>query len=80
MSTNPNLMPILTRDQARAIGSRFYFTNKTCIHGHRAKRYTANGHCVVCNDLHNAARPPEPRASRSPSRRRSRQEIRDANH
>ena len=37
-----------TAAEARAIGSKHYFTNKPCKNGHLAKRVTANGVCREC--------------------------------
>ncbi|HMN14543.1 MAG TPA: HNH endonuclease signature motif containing protein [Bellilinea sp.] len=40
-----------TRAEAKAIGSKHYFTGDACKHGHVAKRRTSNGRCDVCETL-----------------------------
>jgi hypothetical protein len=42
---------VISRKSARAVGQTFYFTGKSCKHGHVAGRYSHNGACVVCNRL-----------------------------
>lgn len=37
-----------TRQEAIAAGERFYFTGRTCINGHEAQRWAANGECREC--------------------------------
>lgn len=37
-----------SREEAKASGSKRYFTGKPCKHGHIAPRYTINSACVVC--------------------------------
>ena len=37
-----------TREEARAIGSKAYFTGLFCKQGHIAKRWTATGNCATC--------------------------------
>lgn len=44
-----------SRTQAVNIGSRFFFTNKSCINGHLEKRYSYNGACVKCCRIKNAS-------------------------
>jgi len=39
---------IITRAEARAQGSKRYFTGKACKRGHVAERYVSNLECVVC--------------------------------
>lgn len=36
------------RIDAIAAGLQTYFTSKSCKRGHVAERYTANGHCTIC--------------------------------
>ena len=43
--TSPN---IITRDGARALGLKRYFTGKPCTHGHVAERWMSGGKCTVC--------------------------------
>jgi hypothetical protein len=38
-----------TREEAVAIGSKFYRTGDPCRNGHRANRWTRNSVCVACN-------------------------------
>lgn len=59
---------LLTRDEARALGLKRYFTGEPCKRGHVAERYVVNKDCVACGpakkqrvsrekrDQHNAAR------------------------
>ena len=37
-----------SRELAKAIGARFYFTGKPCRRGHVAKKSVTNGTCVKC--------------------------------
>lgn len=46
----------MTRKEAKAQGLLRYFTGTACKHGHRAERFTSNGVCVECNDMHNQKR------------------------
>jgi 5-methylcytosine-specific restriction endonuclease McrA len=39
---------IITLSEARASGSRYYFTGKNCKRGHLAKRFVPNRGCVEC--------------------------------
>jgi 5-methylcytosine-specific restriction endonuclease McrA len=39
---------IISRQEARALGLKRYFTGKPCKHGHVAERYTSIGNCVEC--------------------------------
>jgi hypothetical protein len=39
---------IVTRAQAVANNSRFYFTGSLCPAGHKAKRRTSSGSCTAC--------------------------------
>lgn len=41
-------MKILSRQEAKALGLKRYFTGKACIKGHVAERFTANQTCLVC--------------------------------
>lgn len=36
------------REEAKILGKLYYFTGRTCLRGHIANRYTANGNCVDC--------------------------------
>lgn len=40
--------PIVNRADAKASGSKRYFSGKTCPKLHLAERFTSNGRCVVC--------------------------------
>jgi hypothetical protein len=45
-------MPQLVfRKAARERGLGQYVTGRPCAHGHVAKRYAANGECIVCTKL-----------------------------
>lgn len=37
-----------TRNEARSVGSRFYFTGRPCRHGHVDKRYAFSEMCHTC--------------------------------
>jgi 5-methylcytosine-specific restriction endonuclease McrA len=39
----------LTRSEAKALGSKLYFTGKPCKQGHVAQRITINGYCLECS-------------------------------
>lgn len=39
------------RLQAKAAGSRYYYTGITCKNGHDSKRFTHNGACYTCVQL-----------------------------
>ncbi len=47
---NNNNLPKSAKE-ARASGSKYYFTQKPCKHGHVSKRLTKTSHCVVCASL-----------------------------
>jgi len=38
-----------SKREARAIGSKFFFTGVACKYGHLAHRYATTGHCKVCS-------------------------------
>ncbi len=40
---------IVTRQEAKGVGLKRYFTGKACPHGHIAQRLTSNTACVECN-------------------------------
>jgi len=39
---------IITKQEAKARGLKYYFTGKMCKHGHVCERYTNSGDCVEC--------------------------------
>jgi hypothetical protein len=41
-------LPLMTRIEARAAGSRHYFTGEPCLHGHIARRFVSNKACMIC--------------------------------
>ena len=41
-------MEIISKEQAKANGLRYYFTGKPCNHGHVAERMTSGGGCREC--------------------------------
>lgn len=45
---NNNELP-RTRAEAKAVGSKRYFTGKTCKNGHVEPRYTCDGACMGCS-------------------------------
>jgi 5-methylcytosine-specific restriction endonuclease McrA len=53
--------PVVTRQEAKALGLKRYWTGTPCKHGHVAERATVNGVCVACmvdiEARHRAAHP-----------------------
>ena len=43
---------IISRDEARALGLKRYFTGKPCKHGHVAEHYVSSCGCVECDRAH----------------------------
>ncbi len=41
-----------TKQEARALGLKFYCTGKPCKNDHVVNRYANNGHCVLCSKIH----------------------------
>ncbi len=41
-------MEIITPDQAKSLGFRYYFTGRPCKYGHIAERRVSNGDCLKC--------------------------------
>lgn len=37
-----------SKQQARLVGSRLYYTGKPCVHGHISPRYLTSGWCISC--------------------------------
>ena len=42
-------MEIKKRRHAIADQDKYYYTGKSCCHGHVTKRRTSNGHCCMCD-------------------------------
>lgn len=40
---------IIGRARAGLEDKKWYYTGKTCKHGHLSRRYTTNGKCYQCN-------------------------------
>ena len=53
MTNSPN---IISREEAKALGLKRFFTGKKCVHGHVSQRYTKTRICVKCSDLHSLKR------------------------
>lgn len=51
---NDNELP-RTRAEAKAVGSKRYFTGKECVNGHIDKRSTHTGRCFECDRMRKAA-------------------------
>ena len=51
----PHEGPIISREEARALGLTRFFTGETCKHGHLSQRTTSNGGCIECNGITNRA-------------------------
>jgi 5-methylcytosine-specific restriction endonuclease McrA len=66
---------IVTRAEAKAAGSKLYFTGKACPQGHLAPRITINGYCQECSRAsatrYRKANPERFRASHTASKRRN---------
>ena len=48
VSDNPSYKQKISRDRAKELGLKTFFTGSTCIHGHVADRLVSNGNCVEC--------------------------------
>jgi hypothetical protein len=44
-------MDIISRDEAREMGLKQFYTGKNCRKGHDSPRYTRNNNCVVCKRI-----------------------------
>jgi hypothetical protein len=42
-------MKIIGKLDAKQQGLKYYYTGKSCKHGHLSKRYVCNGHCYECH-------------------------------
>lgn len=52
-----------TREEAKALGAKQYFTGVPCPHGHVGGRFASNGRCVICSaNASLAARKRDPEA------------------
>lgn len=49
------IMNKISKEQATAIDQKWYFTGDPCIHGHIAKRGTANNICYQCSSIRGKA-------------------------
>jgi 5-methylcytosine-specific restriction endonuclease McrA len=67
LDDTPTLPAIISRAEAKAAGSKRYFTGDICSKGHLAERLTSNGNCVVCGknryDAWRTANPEKAKAS-----------------
>jgi hypothetical protein len=50
-----NLPNIISRNEARALGLKRFFTGKPCKHGHVAENGVSDGQCVMCMRARQAA-------------------------
>jgi len=55
---------LLSRKEAKATGSVFYYTGITCKHGHTDQRYTNNGMCVTCSKKYSSEQIETPESKR----------------
>src|SRR5271165_3629662 len=46
-----------TREEAKALGAKYYRTDRACAKRHVGPRTTVNGNCVECNRARRAANP-----------------------
>jgi hypothetical protein len=42
-------MKIISREEARVSGLKFFYTGKPCVRGHDCERYVAVGRCIKCD-------------------------------
>lgn len=49
-------MKLITRDEARALGLKRFFTGEPCDYGHVSERYVNHSACLECNRLKSAKR------------------------
>lgn len=61
--TDERRIAIVTRAEARAAGSQFYFPGRACCRGHLCDRRVLNGHCIECE--REDGQKPEKKASRA---------------
>lgn len=47
----PHCGPIVTRDDAKAQGLKYYFTSEPCVRGHLDVRFTSNTSCKSCSRM-----------------------------
>lgn len=59
-----------TRKEAKVAGEKYYFTGRTCPHGHTCKRFTSNKQCFECNSERRRKPKKEPRFKTRQERRR----------
>ena len=57
-------MEHVTREAAKNLGLKRYFTGLPCRNGHVAERWTLGGHCVDCQRADQAKVPPDVRRQR----------------
>lgn len=43
--------PVLTRDEAHALGKKKYWNGTPCRRGHRAMRFVVSGNCTACASM-----------------------------
>jgi len=43
--------PIVTREEAKRLGLKRYFTGELCKNGHIAQKFTAQGCCIICSRI-----------------------------
>jgi hypothetical protein len=41
-------MQVITREQAKAKGEKFFYTGTECVAGHKSERYVTSGQCLAC--------------------------------
>ena len=46
-------MKIITREEAKKIGQKWYFTGEPCKNGHVDKRYVNTDICYTCKRIQN---------------------------
>jgi 5-methylcytosine-specific restriction endonuclease McrA len=77
---DPVLPPIITRDEALALGLGRYFTGEPCKNGHVAERYARGRACVECTLIANRVKDApkkKPDSWRSPENKKKARAIRE---
>lgn len=63
VATDGRILTIVTREQAIALGWRYFYTGAPCRRGHIVARYTSNGACFECKRENERLRPRRKRAA-----------------
>jgi hypothetical protein len=76
-----NSRNIISREQAKALGLKHYFTGRPCLHGHIAERSVRTGRCLECGRARSAkwkaANPERVRETRRKHRAANLEKVRE---